>query len=324
MPKKELIASYPQRVWAQDLATARGGTQVKEVLLCTEAPQKKPGFGEQPYLEVNLYDVTGKVPVRVFPERFKHCKLEPGQTVELEGELRRGDRSWWVVAKNIVEKPIEDVEMVTPVAFQPIETLESDLETFAGRVDPESVYWRILALFMDDHGDGGPDGECVEGEGGEKEVKGWRNKMRLAPRSDFFPLSYVGAALEETVTRTRIAITKCEADPDLKVGIMIAASILGGTGLLEVFERRNGMVVRARKGNADHEAFLARDSIRDRIKEHDQSLEEGEEPIDVDSKEVRAVIHCVVGLHGKRFLPEGKFGIREAKVLHDIGTVVRA
>ena len=199
--------------------------------------------------------------------------------------------------------------MVTSVAYRSIEDMESDLETYAGLVDPESPYWRILALFVDD--------EREEEAGDDEDVVGWRHRMRMAPKSDFFPLSYVGGVLEEVVKRTKIVIAKCDGDPDLRRSVLIVASILGNTGLLEAFESKNGVVLRTRKGRADHEAIIARDMIRDRIEEHDRDLGDGEEPIGVESKEVRAVIHCVLGLHRREFLPMEKFGIREAEVLHN-------
>ncbi len=299
MSQAELIASYPRRAWASTLGGLAPETPISEVYKCIKAPVQQPARGGQSMLTVDLYDVTGHLAVRIFPEHFADCKdLKPGITVHLDGVLRRGEHGWWVVAKRIVPAPIEVIEMVTPVAYNPIEDMETVLEICTGLVDPKSPYWRILVLFMDD--------------------EGWRDGMRLAAKSDFFPLSYAGGVLERTVKRTKIVLAKCEGDPKLRKDLLITASILGDSGLLETFEREDGMTVRSLKGRTDHEAILARDMIRAWVLEHDQKLKAGEEPIGIDSKPVCAVIHCILGLHGKEFLPKGMFGIREAQVLYNI------
>lgn len=281
------------------LARLAAGTLINEVYVCVKAPTKQPTQDGQWMFVLDLYDVTGHVPVRVFSEHFADCEnLKAGDTVRLEGVLKQGQHGWWVVAKRIVPAEIEAIEMVTPVAYKPIEDMESELETYAGLVDPKSPYWRILALFMDD--------------------EEWRDRMRLAAKSDFFSLSYAGGVLEDAVKRTKIVLAKCDGDSKLRKDILITASILGGMGLFETFELEGGKTARSRKGHADHEAIIARDMIRDRIGEHDRKLKAGEKPIGIDSKEVRVVIHCILGLHGKNFLPMEKFGFREAEVLYNI------
>lgn len=299
MAKQELLAKFRDRFWAQELPKAPAGTDVDEVFLLTDVPAAGPA-GHHGVIRATGCDVTGGVPLKIFPEDVQNCVLKLGSTVRVRGELRRGvGGSWWVVARRMELKQIEDVRMVTPVVYRPIEDLETELETFSGRVT-SAPYWRILALFMDD--------------------EEWRDDLRLAAMTDFFPLSYVGGLVERTVNLTGIVIARCKDDPNLKQDLLVCAAILHGIGKIDVFERRGDGVVRSKKGRAHHEVFIARDMIRERVERHDRDLE-GAESIDFDSTEVRAVVHCITATFGKCFLPQGKFGIPEAEVLHDVAAL---